>query len=723
MAITWGAWAMRDRYYGHRVGIEVNQQGGHVQLDFYFQSNGTISWNGTLNEAGQVSRTVPINASTSNPNGGTWHLDTMYFDVAAGQSWSEGCSTVLFWGGTCDVWVSGTAPVGAPPAPTGLKVTYKNDQRIDVSWTLNGTDAGPDRYVHVDRSVIGGGWVRVANLGAVSSWIDVNVWANQRFTYRVFSCSDAACSGFSTSVAESTKPAPPTDVAAVKNADGSITVTWKNAAPYGGQGWRIYDNGTEAATVGANVFSWKQPNPTAVAHTYTVAMLEMSNGNAKGLVSDQSQPSNVVNVLSKPSPPTLIEPTGGAGVVAGSVTLKWRHNPNDTTAQTAWQRDYRRVGDSQWLTKTGNTSAQQDAMDTQAGSYEWRVRTKGQYEKDTDAGWSDWSATGVFTAEAKATINVTQPANNATVTSSHLTAKWGWSGSSQPGSITVALSSGGSSQQWTVADPASTSFAIPTTLVNSSSYTLTVSGKSKAGIEATAGTSAFTVQFTPPAQPTVTPVWDEATGAVSVKITNDSPATAATTTGNTVERSLDGGTTWESVGEAAKNGSISDAQATSWGDTHYRVTAYTADGATSTKQASINVQSKALWIGAGPTYQDTLRLPYNPKIGLTTSLPGRVTLRFAGRDLRVELSGVGTDRDWTISALLLASALESRNGTCAQPDDVDRVALTPGPVCLRSFEGKRIYGSLHGVQIYRQYSGCWTMQATITQTEPAGTTS
>ena len=124
-------------------------------------------------------------------------------------------------------------------------------------------------------------------------------------------------------VSVSTTPAASTGVQAVKQQDGSIVVSWKNAAPYDGAGWIVYDNGTKVEEVGASTkpdVSWTHVLPstsTTHTYTYTVAMKE------GGLVSARSAPSNTVQLLAAPNAPMDLAPTGV--VTPGATRLSWRH--------------------------------------------------------------------------------------------------------------------------------------------------------------------------------------------------------------------------------------------------------------------------------------------------------------------------------------------------------------------------------------------------------------
>ena len=143
------------------------------------------------------------------------------------------------------------------------------------------------------------------------------------------------------------------------------------------------------------------------------------------------------------------------------------------------------------------------------------------------------------------------------------------------------------------------------------------------------------------------------------------------------------------------------------------MTATSALPSSSTVIADAEADSGAMWIGAGAGYADAIRLPYNPEVSFTPAMPGRETYRFAGRTMRVMVDGTGVDRSWQVAARLIPGD----ESNCS-PRDVDRVALTPGPVCYRNPDGVRIYAAMGSPTLKRGTGGvCWDVSCELVEVE------
>lgn len=193
-------------------------------------------------------------------------------------------------------------------------------------------------------------------------------------------------------------PSAPSNLVAQRTAAGVIGLTWKNNAtnasttqidrcPYGGAWSRIVDAPnvitSYADSVGTGTYKYR---------TYY--------WNADGF-SGYSNESEWVTALCAPAAPTCVLPASGAtlDVGAGDPTLTWRHNPLDTSDQTAaqikWTFDGWRTVNSQSVEGTTSSIAIKAEPNTDV---EWQVRTKGAYTGDgnAEAAWSPWSGVSLF---------------------------------------------------------------------------------------------------------------------------------------------------------------------------------------------------------------------------------------------------------------------------------------------------------------------------------------
>lgn len=121
-----------------------------------------------------------------------------------------------------------------------------------------------------------------------------------------------------------------------------------------------------------------------------------------------SAATGIIRPAAKPSPPSLLAPSGVVSS-AEPVVFRWRHNPTDGSDQTAFELQHRPVGSVEWVTVTGTSTNVQRASDeiTTPDLYEWRVRTKGQH-----ATWSPWSDTGAFEVLDPPSVTITSPTDD-----------------------------------------------------------------------------------------------------------------------------------------------------------------------------------------------------------------------------------------------------------------------------------------------------------------------
>lgn len=433
---------------------------------------------------------------------------TATFNASLGPIWN---------GGTPSVSVNVTIPARpyqAPSTPSNVKGTRVNDNRIDVSWSATSTTSAPVLGTYIERRTQSDmTWRHVADVGgSARSWTDTAVRPNERYWYRVWTHSGTLWSGAAESSGISTTPAAPYNVVASKTSTSTIEVTWLNAAPYAGTGYRVYDNGNLLATVPSGQTRYVHNGAsTSITHTYSVEMLEEG-----GLVSMRSGTSNTVQLLAPPNAPTLLQPNGVS--MFGSTTFRWKHNPTDASAQQAAQIQYRPVGGS-WTTLS-TTSAQQTTATLSAGQYEWQVRTRGLH-----VSYSPWSPISTFRLVSGTTCTVTSPSSNTTITSPKLTVKWSYG---QPenalqSSAEVELMQDDKLIESLPVNGTTTQAVLKTRLVDGQRYSVRVRACSAFGIWSSWSSAAFAVAFPAPPAPGVVAEWEPSVEGMKVTVTNPAP--------------------------------------------------------------------------------------------------------------------------------------------------------------------------------------------------------
>ncbi len=182
---------------------------------------------------------------------------------------------------------------------------------------------------------------------------------------------------------------------------------------------------------------------------------------------------------------------------------------------------------------------------------------------------------------------------------------------------------------------------------------------------------------------------------------------------NRLERSVDGGVTWEEItADAPPDTALSDPEGLSAGVTLYRVEAYSPDGALAVGRATCAADSQAMWIGGGIDYRDTVGLFGDPDHTVKPGLVERKVLYFAGRRLGVEICGPAQENPLSASARFLDEDYPTVGV------GLERLARSAGPVCWRDPVGRRLYASLTDVSMARSHAGgVWDIDLDLKEVE------
>lgn len=701
---------MRDAYYGQRVGIDLTRSGNTFTAKYYVETKGSVYYNGlVLDRSGAIDGNVGFNWNTGGAS--TLLVNTATKTGSPGNSYTFQASVSLpWWGGKCSVSRSGSIPIATPNAPTSVTLSRSSDTALWFRAYFSDSSSRPVQGIQVERwSYADPVWRRVLNWtrsgGSPLSWIDKGVTANNRYQYRARTTNSSGQSGWVNSPRVSTTPAAPSNVVATKNADGSITVTWQKNTPNGldGAGYLILDNGTQVGTTPPGTLVWTDPSPsTSVTHTYTIQMTE--NG---PLTSAPSAPSNTVQLLAAPNAPGNLSPNGGViAFESTSFRLAWAHNPVDASEQTSAQYRFRAQGTSTWSTGSATTDQfveVSSALFTPGTVYEWQVRTRGAYQPSAEAGFSPWSAVATFSLMNTPGASISTPEDGSTVNVSRMTVKWTYfqsQGRAQAGAeVQLVQDPEGDTpitrESHTVSG-AATSLLLTTALADQTTYMVRVRVRSGDGLWSDWDESTFTVSYPQPPVPQVGIDWDGTQGAAQVSVFNPDPeGTEPPAVYNTVERSIDGGGTWELVmDDIPINGTVTDPECLSYGETLYRVTAVSALPSSSTSDAlTFNPQDESAWINAGTNFATSAHIPSNLRITRSLGKLNRTLVPIEGREYGMLVEGVAKDHTVTVYGDVPVD-VDNPWESDQIIQSLDAIADVPNPAMLRLPDGTRWYGAL-----------------------------
>ncbi len=188
----------------------------------------------------------------------------------------------------------------------------------------------------------------------------------------------------------------------------SVTVSWAKSPTQGNAGFayfEVYENGSKVYS-GSGTSVARTPSDVPDVGSVVYEVREVHEW--YGTYPYKSASASVAVVrLARPNPPALTAPQdGSAHDSAGTVALRWKHNPTDRTEQTAAE-----VGvstDSRTWDVKGVEGAAQSyplALPGYSGkAVYWRVRTKGGH-----ADWSEWSQAGYFRAYPRPAVSLDVP--------------------------------------------------------------------------------------------------------------------------------------------------------------------------------------------------------------------------------------------------------------------------------------------------------------------------
>lgn len=421
-------------YYNTYIEFRVTQQSedsAYVQWKYstYFSGNyaGTIvhrSWGGDFRAY-----------STG------WYGDSGWLNhgwVKYGSTVTKECSAWYtgnsghFYKSTCRASFRPGAPTWQPKAVTNARNTRNSQTQNTVTWTNNKTAARPYGGIYVDRSVDGGEFSLLADVGGNStSYVDKTTRPNHTYRYRVIPHNGAgnAPSHAYTGTTRNppTAPSAPSNAVNTRNSDSKNTVTWKNntsgEAPYKQvRIERSTDGGafSQIASVGGGVTSYVDSG-TSANHSYRYRVRAYNESGYSGY----STTGTTYNTPSAPGKPT------GHRTGDTSVTLSIPNTANTATA-TEIQRSKDRSSWTTIATTSGKATSYGD--NPGGGTFYYRARNK---RGSLVSAWSA-SSEAVVTICAPAAPTLLAPASGQVVRVSEASIALSWKHNPIDGSAQTA---------------------------------------------------------------------------------------------------------------------------------------------------------------------------------------------------------------------------------------------------------------------------------------------
>lgn len=722
-----------DRRYRYRV-VAVNESGSATSAASGYQEttpNGptgvTASWSGSnivLNWTDHTSVETAYQVWESTDGGATYGLlATLGANATAYTHYGPSTSVphtyrVRAVGASGETVYSPysaatTMLPAAPAAPGTATATRVSDTQTTVGWSNNSSTLAPYASLSVQRwDNVTGSWYTVKSGLSASSvtYADTSTVANRRYQYRVVAVNATGSATGAVSGLLDTTPAAPSNCAAVK-VGTDVVVSWTDNATNEAshEVWHSEGGGAYVllATVAGTSYTHTSPN-SAATHAYKVRAKATSGGT---LYSAYSAPSGTVQLLTAPNAPSGL--TGGVFDATGTVPVTWVHNPVDTTAQTAYEVQYRVQGAPSWST-TGTVLSSSAGRTFSANTFvngtsiEYQVRTKGQHPD-----WSPWSASQVFVLTAKPVATLVVPNADAyPVSAPYIDVEWSYFDAEGKGQAQYRVSLYDAADTLLRAQTGvggATSARIEYLLEDGLSYRVALTVWDGDGLASDEVTYTIDVAYALPTVPVLDVTFDTGTGMATLAVTNPEPTTEPDVVYNAVYRRL-GTEAWVLLGEVGPNGNMTDYTAPVGVEVAYRVEAWTALPSLALG-ADVVVTFSApgkVYINAGPSLSLVAVLEYEQDIS-TGYRRDVVAEQYAGRTKPVLYEGMAEQRVVDVGGLFTDRA---RRAT------LEAVLEATGVHLYRDCFGRRMFCAfLEGYTIAEGSGGTFTLKAKATEVD------
>lgn len=481
-----------------------------------------------------------------------------------------------------------------------------------------------------------------------------------------------------------------------KRIGSDVVLTWTNpagaastgavvrASTNGGSSWS-----TLASPSGAGMVTW-----THAGASQTLTWVYQVQLQVGGESSGWSASSNSVGPVAAPFAPSNLD-AGGVFDPAAASTWSWRHNPADTTDQTAFEIQHRIQGSPSWST-TGKITSSDSSRTWGAGSfvvgqlYEWQVRTWGLH-----ATVSPWSA---LSTVATSSTPVAGIATTSPYAASTLTAE---------GSYYHAESSPAAAMRWTLKTVAGTvletaselipaselvTHAFKATIEDGATYVVGLQVQSAAGLWSPEATKSLTAAFVKPPFPVASAVFSEADASVTLSFSapDGTPAAVAVEVWRGGVR-LAGGlpTVGTVVDRIPPLGQVVEYRVVS-------ISGLPSAAVTVVTVSTVEAEPK-LWLNGGDGFVLSASIEWNPEASFDVSVE-QTGVRFAGREYEVPFWGEGAERQFRISGVV---------DSTAQVAAIEALVSARNTACYRDPDGRRIFCRLDGPK----YAAGWTTAA------------
>ena len=534
-----------------------------------------------------------------------------------------------------------------PSAPKSASVARDSDTQNTVTMQPGSSCSGLYIAHDVQRQMDGGSWSDFGTIEAAGSKkVDRSTSANHAWRYRVRSRNAAGASAWVETGTVYNTPCAPGKPKMARVSDTRVKGSFENAAntATGTEIQRSKDLETWAAvrtTDGKSVDF--EDDPGGGTFYYRVR-------NVRGDLKSEWAVSDGIVTICAPAAPTITSPSSSQVIpkTQASITVAWRHNPIDGSAQTAAQWRYSTDGGATWTVEDVSGAAASAAL---ANSFAVNAKLTVQARtKGAHADFGPWSAAVSTYVRQVPTVTIEQPADGFTVenTPVHVLVRYSDpSGELAAGTLTVRGADGSAVFSRDLMDGLEFDVRSGEWLPSDGeTYTLEASVRSSSTLQASAS-RLVSVSYVLPSTAIADAVTDPATGYVAVTLREGRTDTAVAMESASLWRNVGGARTL--LAEDLHDGStVVDMYAPLNTDYSYETASFADSGAASEARFPGHIDSDRVfvyWSGG------IARGRYNPADEIAVE-PEFSTFRLAGRRYPVGVSSNRVAEKHTASVTL-----------------------------------------------------------------------
>lgn len=300
-------------------------------------------------------------------------------------------------------------------------------------------------------------------------------------------------------------------------------------------------------------------------------------------------------------------------------------------------------------------------------------------------------------------MTITNPTDSATVAESSITVQWLFSDLESEGqsAYQVELLDNADTvieDTGKVSSTSARSKTLSTTLQNNTTYKVRVTVWDAKGIVSLSVTHTFSVDYTPPATPTVSTT--KGAGFITLTITNPTPqGSELNVIYNSVYRRKQGETTWQRIAtNIAENGSFNDCTPASGQVYEYYVRAHGDNGTTSDSSVvNESITLTGVWLHDTTDLSTLHQFKYDSYGRSENWQPTAAMMQFAGRRLPVAEYDDTEQRTISMKITVLKNSDDR--------EAIEMLIRSKNTLCYRDARGRKMFCHAFGLPIEDEFYG------------------